>query len=369
MSSRCRSRTGARRPTRCRSSATRRKVRSSSSGSRGRTPPSLFPSFPDPLDSGAGTALRRRPRRLPHRDGKLADVVLPAAIWGEKTGTFTNLDRTVHLSKRRSSRQARRVPTSTCSSTSPADGLPRQGRRAPPQVEHGRGVPSTLGGNLARAAVRLQRADLREAPRRHRHPVAVTDAAPDGTERMYTDVGSTPKGTNAGLGPRPRDRRGLPATASRRAGGKRKGDPQGRAFPARRRDARRRLSVVPRDRANRLPLPHPHEDRPSARAGCGSAGAVGRARADGCRERSASPRATSVRGDAHREARSWRRRGSATSARATRSSRSTTATGTNRTAASRTGGRERQTSSTITAWDPVSKQPLLKAGKVKVEKA
>jgi ferredoxin-nitrate reductase len=28
----------------------------------------------------------------------LADVVLPAAIWGEKTGTFTNHDRTVHLS-------------------------------------------------------------------------------------------------------------------------------------------------------------------------------------------------------------------------------------------------------------------------------
>jgi anaerobic selenocysteine-containing dehydrogenase len=29
---------------------------------------------------------------------RLADVVLPAATWGEKTGTFTNADRTVHLS-------------------------------------------------------------------------------------------------------------------------------------------------------------------------------------------------------------------------------------------------------------------------------
>jgi len=28
----------------------------------------------------------------------LADLVLPAAMWGEKTGTFTNADRTVHLS-------------------------------------------------------------------------------------------------------------------------------------------------------------------------------------------------------------------------------------------------------------------------------
>jgi anaerobic selenocysteine-containing dehydrogenase len=29
---------------------------------------------------------------------QLADVVLPAAMWGEKTGTYTNADRTVHLS-------------------------------------------------------------------------------------------------------------------------------------------------------------------------------------------------------------------------------------------------------------------------------
>ncbi len=32
--------------------------------------------------------------------GELADVVLPAAGWAEKTGTFTNADRTVHLSER-----------------------------------------------------------------------------------------------------------------------------------------------------------------------------------------------------------------------------------------------------------------------------
>lgn len=30
--------------------------------------------------------------------GQLADVVLPAALWGEKTGCFTNADRTVHIS-------------------------------------------------------------------------------------------------------------------------------------------------------------------------------------------------------------------------------------------------------------------------------
>jgi len=32
--------------------------------------------------------------------GALADVVLPTALWGEKTGTFTNHDRTVHLSEK-----------------------------------------------------------------------------------------------------------------------------------------------------------------------------------------------------------------------------------------------------------------------------
>ncbi|WP_100444809.1 molybdopterin oxidoreductase family protein [Glycomyces xiaoerkulensis] len=37
---------------------------------------------------------------FPSETALLADVVLPAATWGEKTGTFTNTDRTVHLSER-----------------------------------------------------------------------------------------------------------------------------------------------------------------------------------------------------------------------------------------------------------------------------
>jgi anaerobic selenocysteine-containing dehydrogenase len=35
---------------------------------------------------------------FPTETTRLADVVLPAALWGEKTGTFTNTDRTVHIS-------------------------------------------------------------------------------------------------------------------------------------------------------------------------------------------------------------------------------------------------------------------------------
>ena len=42
---------------------------------------------------------------------ELADVVLPAATWGERTGTFTNADRTVHLSDtgRRSARRGAQI--------------------------------------------------------------------------------------------------------------------------------------------------------------------------------------------------------------------------------------------------------------------
>jgi anaerobic selenocysteine-containing dehydrogenase len=37
---------------------------------------------------------------FPTETAQFADVVLPSALWGEKTGTFTNADRTVHLSER-----------------------------------------------------------------------------------------------------------------------------------------------------------------------------------------------------------------------------------------------------------------------------
>ncbi len=37
---------------------------------------------------------------FPTETAAMADVVLPAAAWGEKTGAFTNADRTVHLSER-----------------------------------------------------------------------------------------------------------------------------------------------------------------------------------------------------------------------------------------------------------------------------
>ena len=47
----------------------------------------------DSASSSSRTCSSPRPREL-------ADVVLPAAGWGEKTGTFTNVNRTVHLSEK-----------------------------------------------------------------------------------------------------------------------------------------------------------------------------------------------------------------------------------------------------------------------------
>ena len=61
---------------------------------------------------------------------ELADIVLPAATWGEKTGCLTNADRTVHLSERavdppgRGARRPRHLPRLRA-----PDGLPRPRRR------------------------------------------------------------------------------------------------------------------------------------------------------------------------------------------------------------------------------------------------
>jgi ferredoxin-nitrate reductase len=65
--------------------------------------------------------------------GRLADVVLPAATWGEKTGTYTNTDRTVHLSEAAvgppGEARPRHLP-----GVREAHGFPRQRWRVPYQV-------------------------------------------------------------------------------------------------------------------------------------------------------------------------------------------------------------------------------------------
>jgi anaerobic selenocysteine-containing dehydrogenase len=117
-----------------------------------------------------------------------ADVVLPAATWGEKTGTFTNADRTVHLSERavdppgevRSDLQilldyARRMDLRD------RDGRPLIKWSDPASAfeawkDCSRGRPCDYSG--------LSYALLRE---RGGIQWPCTEQAPDGTERLYAD--------------------------------------------------------------------------------------------------------------------------------------------------------------------------------------
>lgn len=119
----------------------------------------------------------------------LADVVLPAAGWGEKTGTFTNADRTVHLSE-----QAVDPPGEARSDLdiwltyadamgfTDRDGAPLVRARTPEEWfdlwrEAIRGRPCDYSG-LSYA--RLRETDGIQWP--------VTDDRPDGTPRLYADA-------------------------------------------------------------------------------------------------------------------------------------------------------------------------------------
>jgi anaerobic selenocysteine-containing dehydrogenase len=120
---------------------------------------------------------------------ELADVVLPAAMWGEKTGTFTNHDRTVHLSERAVDPPGRARPDmdifldyASRLDLRDKDGAPLVKWRTPEECfeafkEMTRGRPCDYSG--------LSYAKLRggggiQWP--------CTAERPDGTERLYTDL-------------------------------------------------------------------------------------------------------------------------------------------------------------------------------------
>ena len=119
---------------------------------------------------------------------QLADVVLPAAAWGEKTGTFTNADRTVHLSEKavEPPGEARSdldilVDFSRRMDLRDKDGGPLVPWSTPEQAfdawrECSRGRPCDYSG-------------LSHERLRGRSGVQwpCTEEAPDGTERLYAD--------------------------------------------------------------------------------------------------------------------------------------------------------------------------------------
>jgi anaerobic selenocysteine-containing dehydrogenase len=124
----------------------------------------------------------------PTETTELADVVLPAALWAERTGTYTNVDRTVHLSDRavappgeaRSDLEiwvdyARRMGFAGRSGTPiPAWETPEEAFDAWRECSRGRPCDySGLSYDLLRERGGIQ--------------WPVTSEAPDGTERLYTD--------------------------------------------------------------------------------------------------------------------------------------------------------------------------------------
>ena len=121
---------------------------------------------------------------------RLADVVLPAAAWGEKLGTFTNADRTVHLSEKAVDPPGEARPDlDIFLDYARPDGVPGPRRRT---TDHSGTIPSRAFEAwkrvLARPAVRLHRHHLRPVARRQRHPVAVhRRSIPTARERLYTD--------------------------------------------------------------------------------------------------------------------------------------------------------------------------------------
>ena len=117
-----------------------------------------------------------------------ADVVLPTALWGEKTGTYTNTDRTVHLSERAVAPpgEARSDLEIWLDYARRMGFTDRSGRPLPPWDspeeafqawrECSRGRPCDYSG--------LSYDKLRGGPGIQ---WPCTDEAPDGTERLYVD--------------------------------------------------------------------------------------------------------------------------------------------------------------------------------------
>ena len=120
---------------------------------------------------------------------QFADVVLPAATWGEKLGTFTNADRTVHLSEKAVDPPGEARPDMEIfrdyaerMGFTDKDGAPLIKWSTPEEAfdawkECSRGRPCDY------SAITYER--LRQ---KHDIQWPCTDERPDGTERLYTDA-------------------------------------------------------------------------------------------------------------------------------------------------------------------------------------
>jgi anaerobic selenocysteine-containing dehydrogenase len=119
---------------------------------------------------------------------ELADIVLPTALWGEKTGTYTNYDRTVHLSEK--------AVDPPGAARSDLDILLDFARRLDLRDRDGKPLPPWDAPEGAFEAFKeLTRGKLCDysglsyAKLRGSEGIQwpCTDASPDGTARLYTD--------------------------------------------------------------------------------------------------------------------------------------------------------------------------------------
>lgn len=208
---------------------------------------------------------------------QLADVVLPAATWGEKTGTFTNTDRTVHLSEKavEPPGQARPdldifVDYARRIDLRDKDGDPLVKWSTPEEAfeawkECTAGRPCDYTGITYE---KLRGGSGIQWP--------CNADAPDGTERLYEGgkFWAAPdycenygRDMVTGAPVEPTEYRAL--------------NPFGKAIikageylpPAR--DGLRRVSLSTHHRPHALPLPHPHEDRPRPATATRGTGGVG----------------------------------------------------------------------------------------------
>ena len=218
----------------------------------------------------------------------LADVVFPAALWGEKTGTFTNHDRTVHLSE-----QAVRPPGEARPDMEIfldyADGLGLQDKDGEPldHVAHPGGVLRRLQGGDARAAVRLLGLTYEKLRGGSGIQWPCNDEHPEGTARLYTDhlfntdtddCEDFGHDLSTGASFERKDHADLGANGTR--------DPEGRAHRPPHEPLSRGLPVPVHHRPHGVPLPHPHQDRARTRAPGGGAVALGGDLAGATRSRS-----------------------------------------------------------------------------------
>ena len=268
---------------------------------------------------------------------RFADVVLPAATWGEKTGTFTNADRTVHLSEKavEPPGEARADLEIFLDYARRMDFRDRDGEPliAWDDAEGAfeawkacsKGRPCDYSGmtyDLLRGSSGIQ--------------WPCTAERPEGTERLYTDgVFNTEPSYCGDVRAGPEDRGSAQRGRVPRQGGPRSRVPAQRRLLRPRRAADRRVPAAAHHRPHRLPLPHAHQDRlalPSCRQ---RRPTFGWSSTPATPPMPASRRATWC-GSSRLAARSRRRRASTASGRAWSSCRSTTATGTPATGRRRT---------------------------------